>query len=340
MIDFVACGDNFVMLLTTQGLVFSFGKACSEGQLGHGDRRERLAPELINSFKELGERIQAISCGYKHCVAKSSLGKVYTWGCGSMGQLGHGNFDSIAIPKRLANFKDAATSKEGESFKKKCTQIAAGYSHTVVLTDNRVPYWCGTCGSIYKQNSAIKVNLEKKYPDLFGNKQGQQGSVPSFAIAKIKVSWSRTMSITCFTALDMRSFVPPVGVSGNTTGPTNPAANLMTQINNLSSKWNTFEMDPPFIDSIAGFFSNSTMRKPKRNKKKSPIKTQVEKTELIKITLRKGINELFENTNNQELDNKIKEVVDELQESLEKEPEQRTEHNANLINQVFNKTFK
>jgi myosin-5 len=53
------------------------------------------------SLKDAGERIDSIECGFRHAIAKSSLGKVYTWGWGGSGQLGHGHFDSEMSPRLL-----------------------------------------------------------------------------------------------------------------------------------------------------------------------------------------------------------------------------------------------
>lgn len=39
----------------------------------------RSEPTLIQSLKNRGEKIAFVSCGCKHVICKSSLGKVYTW---------------------------------------------------------------------------------------------------------------------------------------------------------------------------------------------------------------------------------------------------------------------
>jgi len=41
----------------------------------------------------------SIYAGYKHVIAKSSVGKVFTWGAGEMGQLGHGSFICAPYPR-------------------------------------------------------------------------------------------------------------------------------------------------------------------------------------------------------------------------------------------------
>jgi myosin-5 len=88
-------------------------------------------------FKDIGERIDAIECGYKHVIAKSSLGKVYTWGWGSKGQLGLGHTDSEMSPRLLQI--------EKFGHKERVVQIAAGYSHSVIMLDlSRELLWFGT----------------------------------------------------------------------------------------------------------------------------------------------------------------------------------------------------
>lgn len=74
-------------------MVYTFGKNNNEGQLGHGDLEARGIPELILSLKEAGEKIDWVECGFMHCIALTSLGKIFSWGRGTKGQLGLGNFD-------------------------------------------------------------------------------------------------------------------------------------------------------------------------------------------------------------------------------------------------------
>lgn len=76
----VSCGSNFTILLTLQGILYTFGKSNKYGELGTGDYESRKNPEPIYSLSDAGERIVMISCGYKHSIAKSSNGKVFTWG--------------------------------------------------------------------------------------------------------------------------------------------------------------------------------------------------------------------------------------------------------------------
>jgi alpha-tubulin suppressor-like RCC1 family protein len=76
----VSCGCNFTILLTLQGILYTFGKSNKYGELGTGDNEPRKNPEPIYSLSDAGERIMMISCGYKHTTSKSANGKVFTWG--------------------------------------------------------------------------------------------------------------------------------------------------------------------------------------------------------------------------------------------------------------------
>jgi alpha-tubulin suppressor-like RCC1 family protein len=80
IINSVSCGKNFAIILSKQGMLYSFGKSNKMGELGLGDNKPRIIPEQIYALSEAGERITQISCGFKHTIAKGSNGKVYTWG--------------------------------------------------------------------------------------------------------------------------------------------------------------------------------------------------------------------------------------------------------------------
>jgi len=115
---------------------------------------------LITCFKEAGERIDSIECGFRHCIAKSTLGKVYAWGWNAHGQLGHGTFDSELSPRQLIL-------ERGKLNKDKAIQIAAGYSHSVVMTEeNRTLLWFGTSGVLLKQSTPVVMSLSEVMPSL------------------------------------------------------------------------------------------------------------------------------------------------------------------------------
>jgi alpha-tubulin suppressor-like RCC1 family protein len=81
IIQSVSCGKNFAIILSKQGILYSFGKSNKTGELGLGDNNPRITPEPIEILSFNGEKITQVTCGFKHVVARSSIGKVFTWGC-------------------------------------------------------------------------------------------------------------------------------------------------------------------------------------------------------------------------------------------------------------------
>ena len=95
----ISLGHDFMMLIATNGLLFSKGFDNSEGQLGLGDKNQRPYPCLIETLKM--EKVSSVECGFKHTICRTSLGRVYSWGWGKNGQLGHESFDNELLPKNI-----------------------------------------------------------------------------------------------------------------------------------------------------------------------------------------------------------------------------------------------
>ncbi|CAF2103802.1 unnamed protein product [Brassica napus] len=128
----VSCGTAHVVALSEDGLLQAWGYN-EQGQLGRGVTCEGLqAPRVITAYaKFLDEapelvKITQVSCGEYHTAAVSETGEVYTWGLGSMGQLGHVSLqsgDKELIPRRVAGL-------DGVSMK----EVACGGVHTCGLS--------------------------------------------------------------------------------------------------------------------------------------------------------------------------------------------------------------
>lgn len=71
-----------------------------------------------------------MSVGEDHSAYIDEQGNVYTWGAGSSGQLGHGDKDSHAFPKKV-----------DVDFKVKL--VACGGSHTAFVSEDNTIYMCG-----------------------------------------------------------------------------------------------------------------------------------------------------------------------------------------------------
>ena len=103
----MAGGWEHTLACTQGGLIFSFGagyhdkRSTADGPpvLGLLPVPERcLLPHPIqHPFYDM--RIVSVHCGLDHSMAITEKGKLYTWGAGFHGKLGHGNTHSIIIPQ-------------------------------------------------------------------------------------------------------------------------------------------------------------------------------------------------------------------------------------------------
>jgi len=111
------CGIDFTVLTDENGKMWSFG--CPQyGQLGHGDDHEynmkegtvKLAyepqptPKMIRSGdlnQENDYKVVKVCCGHNHVACFCEDGKIYTWGNGGYGRLGHRVQKDEFSPKRV-----------------------------------------------------------------------------------------------------------------------------------------------------------------------------------------------------------------------------------------------
>lgn len=121
----VSCGGEFSMAVDTRGSLHSWGSP-EYGQLGHNDdgkyfvTASKMAfqnvtqPARIERFVEKDAKeksskapgkllkdvyIVDVSCGANHSVAVDMKGRVYSWGFGGYGRLGHGKADDEMQPR-------------------------------------------------------------------------------------------------------------------------------------------------------------------------------------------------------------------------------------------------
>jgi len=137
----VSCCNFTTVALTDAGLLFSWGNN-TDGQCGQGQRcpEHRLVyvdshmhrtamqaimePKKVEVADSLGNpvRFRSISCGGYHSLAIDEYNRVWTWGQGLWGKLGHGDQRSMYDPKLVDALKYQI-----------CQNIAAGESHSICL---------------------------------------------------------------------------------------------------------------------------------------------------------------------------------------------------------------
>ncbi|OMJ84574.1 hypothetical protein SteCoe_14244 [Stentor coeruleus] len=118
----IACGEAHSLALTQHGEVYAWGRGY-EGQLGIRNSVEASSvPKYIDSF--YSKHIKTVACGQRSSFAIELDGKIYSWGEGRCGQLGHGMERVCRRPKMIEFSSDVRIS-----------EISAGAAHAVALTE-------------------------------------------------------------------------------------------------------------------------------------------------------------------------------------------------------------
>jgi uncharacterized repeat protein (TIGR02543 family) len=139
----VAAGDDYTMLLTDSGLLYSTGRN-RRGQLGLGDNGTAIGDGSSNEEGneknrnifmpiDLDGKASKIHTGAFHALILTDSGQLYVTGRNANGQLGLGD----KIDRNLFTYADMS------NLSGKIAKIATGYYHTLLLTDNGDLYVAG-----------------------------------------------------------------------------------------------------------------------------------------------------------------------------------------------------
>ncbi|KAB2606257.1 E3 ubiquitin-protein ligase HERC2-like [Pyrus ussuriensis x Pyrus communis] len=165
----ISCGPWHTAVVTSAGQLFTFGDG-TFGVLGHGDRKSVSIPREVESLK--GLRTVRAACGVWHTAAvvevmvgnssasNCSLGKLFTWGDGDKGRLGHGDKEAKLVPTCVAALVES-----------NFCRVACGHSMTVART---------TSGHVYTMGSPVYGQL--------GNPQAD-GKLPTRVEGKLSKSF-------------------------------------------------------------------------------------------------------------------------------------------------------
>lgn len=150
----VSCGKTHSLALTNYG-VYVWGSS-RYGQLGLGPKRTSTQrPTLVPKLSD--QVIVDIAAGQYHSVALDSQGRIWTWGWGVHGQLGHGDVEDLHEPVQVV----CSLGRE------QVVRVEAGYAHTLALTFAKEVwvFGCGLFGQLgnkdnKKSTIPIKVVLD------------------------------------------------------------------------------------------------------------------------------------------------------------------------------------
>ena len=157
------------MVITLAGQLFTFGDGIF-GILVHEDRKSVFVLRKVESLK--GLRTVHAACGVWHTTAVVEVmvgnssssnwfsGKLFPWGDGDKGRLGHGDKEAKLVPTCVATLVEP-----------NFCQVAYGHSMTVALTTSGHVYTMGS--SVYGQlgnpqvDGKLPTHVEGKLSKIF-----------------------------------------------------------------------------------------------------------------------------------------------------------------------------
>lgn len=110
--NFISSGMFHNLALTVEGKLYSWGSN-SHGQLGYDESTCKNIPKKIDFFKNIN--VHSCSAGSRHSIC-STNDKIFSWGCGSSGQLGLGDTKSRSLPSPIPNSSSPSTVITGSDF--------------------------------------------------------------------------------------------------------------------------------------------------------------------------------------------------------------------------------
>ncbi|XP_016505051.2 PH, RCC1 and FYVE domains-containing protein 1-like isoform X1 [Nicotiana tabacum] len=113
-ISYVACGEWHTGIVSTSGQLFTYGDG-TFGVLGHGNLQSVAHPKEVESLRGLW--VKSVACGPWHTSAVVEIsvhylkfnnpgGKLFTWGDGDKGRLGHSEDNRKRLPTCVAKLVD------------------------------------------------------------------------------------------------------------------------------------------------------------------------------------------------------------------------------------------
>ncbi|CAB0032033.1 unnamed protein product [Trichogramma brassicae] len=127
----IAGGSKTLFVVSQEGKLYACGEG-TNGRLGLGDNNNVNEPKPIPFLSQYVIKKVAVHSGGKHALALTQDGKVFSWGEGEDGKLGHGNKTSIDKPRLIEALKS-----------KRVRDIACGSGHSAAITSNGELYTWG-----------------------------------------------------------------------------------------------------------------------------------------------------------------------------------------------------
>ncbi|KAL9999713.1 putative chromatin regulator PHD family [Helianthus debilis subsp. tardiflorus] len=97
-VDYVACGEFHTCAISTSGDLYTWGDGShNAGLLGHGTDASHWIPKRVSGPLE-GLVVCSVACSTWHTALATVDGRLFTFGDGTFGVLGHGDRESLKYP--------------------------------------------------------------------------------------------------------------------------------------------------------------------------------------------------------------------------------------------------
>ncbi|XP_029130774.1 PH, RCC1 and FYVE domains-containing protein 1 [Cajanus cajan] len=122
--EFVTCGEYHTCAISKSYELYTWGDGTHNiGLLGHGYEVSHWIPKMVNGPLE-GLQVVSVACGSWHSALTTSNGKLFTFGDGAFGVLGHGDRESVLYPREVQLLNGL-----------KAMKVACGVWHTAAIIE-------------------------------------------------------------------------------------------------------------------------------------------------------------------------------------------------------------
>ncbi|XP_052152085.1 PH, RCC1 and FYVE domains-containing protein 1-like [Oryza glaberrima] len=147
-VETIACGEFHTCAITATGDLYTWGDGThNAGLLGHGSNVSHWIPKRVSGPLE-GLQVSAVSCGTWHTALITSSGKLYTFGDGTFGVLGHGNRETVSYPKEVESLKGLRT-----------ISVSCGVWHTAAVVEVIMAQSNTSSGKLFTWGDGDKYRL-------------------------------------------------------------------------------------------------------------------------------------------------------------------------------------
>ncbi|XP_033111225.1 E3 ubiquitin-protein ligase HERC2-like [Anneissia japonica] len=155
----VVCGKNYSAAVTISGELFTWGRG-NFGRLGHGNDDEQTTPTVVASLK--GHTVTYVACGTgdSHTLIVTDKGTVYSCGDGDFGKLGHGNNESLKVPKMIDKLRG-----------QEVTKVYCGHHYSAAITKSGYLFTWGK-GDGYRLGHSNEEH--QRYPKMVEGLYGKK----------------------------------------------------------------------------------------------------------------------------------------------------------------------